>query len=463
MKTIFRTLCLAAVLSLCSSNLQAADYATFKSFYYQGMSPWAWTTASILCISGVALTIFSGGTAAPAGAAAISSGISSAVGASGAAGTCLGLALLGGNAGVKIWEISLLTAPARGMAYMEYMERDAYSKFAEANKEMITLPLPRNEKGGIAYRTAINYLKEHFKEDKPISDPENQHVLKRAREILFEKMQSEKDEEYILKDKTLLALLYLQTNQYALASDMARQATTLAHDLKETCTLPSFIWALSEIAMPEKDCTDEVIHALRVAYYHETDNKLIPIMTGCLMDRMMYRYRCNHLASDKLSYLCGIITHERIDDKLAAASLQIFVTRCLLELDWTREYFSRFSSGKLKDAVSESDMRGRLDRQRALISFLQREALPQLHRLRNELPKDSPITVEKMTSLLDFYYNDLPRMDAEITNGTLPNPPTKTTDNHHSALRYISAFAIAILFAGTIFYILSRRRQRSQV
>ena len=87
--------------------------------------------------------------------------------------------------------------------------------------------------------------------------------------------------------------------------------------------------ALAEIANPNKDCTEDVIQAMRVAYYHEPDSKLIPKMTGCAMDRLMYRYHYGKLSIDYLSYFCGIITNTQIDEELAAASLEIFVAEQL--------------------------------------------------------------------------------------------------------------------------------------
>lgn len=416
----------------CATQLQAADYGTFESFYSSGgIGFWGWTFIIVGTIAVAAFAFFTfggGASAAPAWMAAVGSWIGSTVGLSGAAAANFGLALLGGGSvaagglgvagGVAVLTAAMTFGVDVAISYGSdiAIEKWSHSKFIEANKDMLTLPVPRNEKGGKAYRTAISYLQEYFKQDKSLSDPENQHVLKRAAEILYEKMQSEDDKDYILKDKTLLALLYFQRNRYSEASNVAREAMSLADSIEEKRTFPSFIWALAEIANPDKDCTEDVIQAMRVAYYHEPDSKLIPIMTGCAMDRLMYRYHYGKLSIDHLSYFCGIITNTQIDEELAAASLEIFITRCLIELKRTKQdiYIVTKDKSMMGDRDVVNELRKRFNRHKALISLLQKEALPQVYRLAEEFPKESKVKSDELVSLLDSYYKDLAEMDRQI-------------------------------------------------
>ena len=155
--------------------------------------------------------------------------------------------------------------------------------------------------------------------------------------MLQKKMLEEEDLDYVLKDKTFLAMLNLQMNRYETATDVAAQAISLADNIREERTLPSYIWALSILADPDRECTSDVIEALRVAYCHEPDNILIPIMTGSCMDRLMYRYHYGRLSIDQLSLFYRVITDSRLDEELSAASLEIFVTRCLIELKRTKQ------------------------------------------------------------------------------------------------------------------------------
>lgn len=415
-----------------SSQLQAADCGTFESFYSAGgIGFWGWTfiilgTATVAVITFV--TFGGGAAAAPAWMTAIGTWIGSTAGLSGAAAANFGLALLGGGSvaagglgvagGVAVLAAAMSFGVDVAISYGSdiAIEKWSHAKFIEANKDMLTLPVPRNEKGGKGYQAAISYLQEYFVQDKPISSPENQHVLKRAAEILYEKMQSEDDKDYILKDQTLLALLYLQTNRYSEASDVAKEAMTLAKQIEEIRTLPSFIWALSEVADPDKSCSDDVIQAIRVAYYYEPDSKLIPIMTGCMMDRLMYRYHYGQLDIDSLSYFCGIISNPKIDEELAAASLEIFISRCLIELKRTKQdiYIVTKDRSMMEDRAIVDELRKRFNRHKDLISLLQKQAIPQVYRLAGEFPKESKVTGENLTSLLDSYYNDLIELDKQI-------------------------------------------------
>lgn len=423
---------LVVVLLVCTTQLQAADYGTFESFYNAGgLGFWEWTAIIAGTVGFAALTFFTfGGTgpAIPGWMATVGTWIGAAAGLSGVAATNFGLALLGGGAvaagGLGIaGGVAMLTAVSSfGVDItLSYgvdvaLERWNYAKFIEANREMLTLPMPRNPKGGEAYQAAMDYLRKNFKQDMQISAPENQGVLQKASEILQNKIQDEEDQNYILKDKTLLAMLYLQMNRYSEASSVAGQAMGLADKIAEKKSLPSFIWALSEIADPDKVCTDDVIQAFRAAYYLEADNKLIPIMTGGCMDRFMYRYHYGHLPIKYLSYFCEIITAPLIGEELAAASLEIFVTRCLIELKRTKQdiYIVTKDPDMMDDAEVVIELSRRFDRHKALIVLLQNEVLPQVGKLMGHFPKESRITPLSLTKLLNSYYDDLADLKQQI-------------------------------------------------
>lgn len=111
---------------------------------------------------------------------------------------------------------------------------------------MLTLPLPRDKKGGEGYRTILNYLKENYKAEDGYSifDEGNQHALKRAIEILRERMSREKDGDYIMKNDLLLSLLY-QTNQFKDAEKWAEIAKKKSS--VDDVTLPSYIWGVQSL------------------------------------------------------------------------------------------------------------------------------------------------------------------------------------------------------------------------
>ncbi len=442
MKNKFGFLFLAITLCFCALPVQGADYATFESFYSSGgIGFWGWTGIIVGTIAVAAFTYitFGGGAAAaPAWMTAVGGWIGSTVGLSGIAASNFGLALLGGGSiaagglgvagGVAVLAAALSFGTDVAISYGTDIALESWNqtRFINANKEMIMLPIPRNEKGGKAYKAAIEYLNEYFKEDKLINDPENQSVVNSALGLLQGKMSAEKDKDYILKNDVLLALLKLQTNDYSGAAYAANRAMLEAREQKEVESLPAFIYALASLSNPETTCDDGIIYALHKAYVLEPKNKMIPIMTGCCMDRIMYRYHYGKITSTHLKEYFETITNEELNDELAAESLNIFLTRCLIELKRTKQDFYIITKDEslMNDDDIVAELKKRYDRHVSLISLLQTSACSQVTRLSKKFPKDSELTAEKLTSLLDSYWRDLPDLKDQITpksNTQIPN------------------------------------------
>lgn len=439
MKNLVKSFCVLSGLFLGMEHVSAADYATFESFYSSGgLGFWGWSLIAVSAIGIGALTFFTfggGAAAAPLGMATIGSWLAPSS-LSGIAAANYGLALLGGGAvasgglgvagGVALLASAMSFGVDLGITYGTdvAMEKWSYSKFIESSKTMATLPPPRNEKGGRGYRTAVSYLEENFNMDKPISDPQNQHVFKRASEILSEKIDLETKKTFILKDKTMLALLYFMMNEYGKASETAHAAIGCAEELDECSSLPSFIWAASELSDPNAECTKEVVQALREAYYREPDNELIPLMTAICLDRMMYRYHYGHLSLNDLSYFCGIITNEKIDEELAAKALNIFIMRCLIEMKRTTQdiHIVSTDTSMMEQPEVAAELRKRLKRHKDLIALLYWEVLPRLQRLFKELPEDGKKAFEELPSLLWEYQENLPELEMKIQR--IPQSPS---------------------------------------
>lgn len=431
---------LAIALFSCAIPMQGADYATFESFYSSGgLGFWDWTfiIGGTILVAGITFFTFGGGAAAaPAWMATVGGWIGSTVGLSGIAAANFGLALLGGGSiaagGLGVaGGVSLLSAiMSFGVDYAITYSADvatetwSHNQFVAANKEMLTLPIPRNEKGGKAYKAAVEYLNENFKSDLNFTDPDNQSVIVAAKGILEEKMSEEKDKDYRLKNDVLLALFQLQTNDYLSAWATALNATAEAKAIKEDDSLPSFICGLAALSDPNRSIDNGIMDNLRHAYTLEPKNKLIPIMTGCCMDRIMYRYHYGKISSEHLKDFFKIITDEKLNDEMAAESLNIFLTRCLIELKRTKQDFYIIANNESlmgdKDVVAELEKR--YERHVNLISMLQTHALGQVIRLSKKFPKDSEFTSEKLYSLLDSYWRDLTDLKAQITPKTNAQP-----------------------------------------
>ena len=432
MKFNLKLFLLFAILIISSTQLSAADLGTFESFYSAGgLGFWGWTGIIVGTVAiGVATFMTFGGTAAaaPTWMATVGSWIGSSVGLSGAAAANFGLALLGGGTvaagGLGIaGGVAVLTAVMSfGIdATISYgidvaMEKWDHQKFIVANKNMLTLPIPRNTSGGKDYPKTVAYLQKNYNPEKDINDAHNQEVLRKSIDILSSNIRTKSNAKTRIKDYTLLALLHLQTHNYNKASVNANKALDIAKKKNSKRSLPSFIWALAELANPEKPCTEDTIQALRVAFYHEPNNQLIPIMTAACLDRLMYRYHYGNLDIEHLKSFLTIITNSQLDKKVAAPSLEIFVTRSLIELKRTKQDFHVVMSDKTfvadKDIINK--LHNRLNRHAKLIGLLKNNAIKQVKLLSAHFPKDSKITARKLTSLVDSYLSDVKNIKKQI-------------------------------------------------
>ena len=210
--------------------------------------------------------------------------------------------------------------------------------------------------------------------------------------------------------------MHLQTQNYYEANINAIQALDIAKEENSKRSLPSFILGLAEVANPNITCTDEIIQNLRVAFYHEPSNKLIPIMTAACLDRMMYRYHYGNLDIEHLKSFLEIITNSQLDKKVAAPSLEIFITRCLIELKRNKQDFYIVMSDKAfvsnKDVIEE--LQQRLVRHERLASLLYQNTLPKVGILSKYFPKESKITTRNLASLVRNYIDDVQNITQEL-------------------------------------------------
>lgn len=434
MKALSKPFLFAALLLFICNNAAAADYGTFESFYNAGgIGFWGWAGIIIgtIAVAAVTFITFGGGAAAaPAWIAAVGTWIGSSVaGLSGIAAANFGLALLGGGAvaagglgvagGVTVLTtaLSFTTEIAISYGVDAALEKYSHSEFIKNNKTMLTLPLPRNDKGGKAYKEVMAYLQKEYKTDQDFASETNQKVIVQAIKLMNEKMPAETDKDYVLKDNVLLAVLYLHTRNYNEAHKAACRAIDIGSEVDEKHNMPYFVKALAELADPQRGCTDETLRALRIAYLQEEDNKLQPIMTGCCMDRMMYSYLHGKLKVSHLIAFCELITHPKIDEEIAAQSLEIFVTRGLIQLKRTQQDIRIVAKDKsmLRKKNVRTTLKDRLLRHQYLIRLLQDTALPQTKRLADELPENSKSRYDEFSKLLAQYQDEIEELDLLIT------------------------------------------------
>ena len=197
------------------------EHATFESFFRETSSI-GWLGAALFAIA-VGTIVLTGGTASPI-VVGIGSWVGGLMGLSGVAATNAGLALLGGGAIASggfgmIGGAAFITAALSfstdivvdytvGKAFSEY----SYSRLEDKSKNLLTLPVPVNKSGSDSYEDSIDQL-DKINSDEPLSSNSNQGIIKKAISILTAES-SNLDDDELLKNETLLSLLYFTSNKY---------------------------------------------------------------------------------------------------------------------------------------------------------------------------------------------------------------------------------------------------------
>ncbi len=266
----------------------------------------------------------------------------------------------------------------------------------QENRNMLTLPLPKSDDGGDAYEATMDYLEENLiTPDEPgrDADPEahelygrdpqgialaaNQQVLHAAIDKLRLDMKAETTKKYQLKDKVLLSLLCLHTYRYSEAARLAEEALALAGEIEECPSLPSYIKALCRLADPDTPYDKETHNALQAAYHQEPDNYMMPLMTACCLDRMMYKYHHGRLAVEDLANFSNIFTDECLDSDYSGLSALIFASRGLIELKVTQQEILVVTGDMdfAADAGIIKLLRQRYAQHEAVLTLLQQDTL----------------------------------------------------------------------------------------
>lgn len=122
-------------------------------------------------------------------------------------------------------------------------------------------------------------------------------------------------------------------------------------------------------------------------------------MTAKYMERMMYLYHLGKLHIGNLSYFCGIITHERINNEIAAQSLAIFIVRGLVELERSQQDFSIILKKRqfLNKKENIEALKKHLKAYKNLINLMASQVFVRVCRLEKSFPeglaKKSPLTI----------------------------------------------------------------------
>ncbi len=300
---------------------------TFESFYREDTSL-SWIIALSLTAVAIASVIITAGASTPAVVTSFGTWIGGLGGLHGAAATSYGLALLGGGSvasggfgilggsvlltGAFIFGTETIADYAIEKTFVEY----DYSKFSKASKNMLTLPLPKNDSGSELYTKSINILSD-IDLNVPLSSEVSQKNIAYVIAKLHNASEVDVEKDQLSRREALLSLLYFISNNYEKSLLHSKNSIELAKEAKITYTLPSFIHATSSLYTERLNINYIINTDLRYSMLEEPENPLSSLMIAVFMDRLMYRLEDGSITYDSLNQVY-LITKDSIlkDDRL---------------------------------------------------------------------------------------------------------------------------------------------------
>jgi len=326
------------------------DDITFEAFYKESSSV-GWIIAGVLAIIAVATIVFTGGTASPI-VVGIGTWIGGTMGLSGVAATNAGLALLGGGSiasggfGIIGGTVLLTGALSFGTeVIIDYtvtkaMDEYSYSQFSKNSKNMMTLPLPKNNNGCDSYENAMALI-EDIDSEVALSSESTQLIIKKAIKLLnVDDGDIDLDEQ--AKKESLYALLYFISNNYIEAKRHAELSISLANKEKVTHTLPSYIVATSSLYDETFNYEEIADKYLKYSLLKEPENPIIPLLLSIHLDRMMYRFSDGIVNEKSLNKVFKIVSDNALKD-LRLQNYIIILSRYMIRLKLEQQKISSLS------------------------------------------------------------------------------------------------------------------------
>ena len=288
------------------------------------MNPFDWIMIAMAAVIAAAAVFVLAPAAGPI-AAGIGTWIGGMFGFSGVAATNFGLALLGGGSIASggfgmAGGVALLTAAFSfgtdivvDYSARSLFERYQYQQFAEASRQMTTLPVPRNESGPDSYEAAFVILSD-IKTDMPLSSDDNRTILEHAIAASAKVGTEHRAVGEAVREETMLSLLYFLANDYISAQKRALVAEQSARGSDVNWTLAAFVLAASRLYDEEIDW-QSVLPLFNYSIVGELDNPLTPLLFSVFLDRMMYRMNDGALATSELREVATVGQKAKLEDR----------------------------------------------------------------------------------------------------------------------------------------------------
>jgi hypothetical protein len=414
--------------------------ASFGAFYTfkTGIGIWGWSLIIGFAVAAGVVAYFTAGTATP-WMVSVGSWIGGWFGLSGAASTSFGLALLGGGAlkagglgiagGVAVLSASAAFSTAiivdvpvsYGVEYL--LTQKKKGDFTKDSVDMLTLPIPTNQKGHNLYLQSLNKLVADIDltEGQQMASKKNLKVLNDTIKYVTNDLLILPTNRDRLKVQTLLALLHFLAGDYVSAHEASNEALTMCRmeSITDMGTLPSYLYVISylytgDISGLKQKQTDYFKYAI----LREPDNPLMPLLFAIYLDRVMYLYHNINVNnnnvnvdSDIIAQIIEIVASPEIK-KFAPYTVTILTARLLLELKQTQQDILIVTGREDTYDDKHADMVKVLHlRYRQHKEMLQLVSLPikeLLHKYDTSLPKDSPYLFTKINKLTFEYSNASP-------------------------------------------------------
>lgn len=340
-----------AITLLTSSASSAADYATFSSFYKEGLSISSWVIGGVLAVVGVAAVFFTAGAAAPF-TAAIGSAIGGMMGLSGAAATSAGLALLGGGSLAAggfgmMGGTLLLTAIFEGsvlggtqVASSLFHNRN-YAELCEQVKDYPNFPPIQNGSGPKVIEIVKDELAKKYDMKQLPSAPENLiavddalYQIKRWKlpeRHFYSIGYDAKTEREKLRVYSLRCILEFMRNNYEEAYKWANWAYAERGSDNGPCTVPLFVRAVSGIFIG-KETVDDTIGMFNRVIKDENQDAIVPLLFS------IYISRAGAVDKVNLQFLEGLeLASTKLKDKKISNIVSSQVMTAILAKLWENQ------------------------------------------------------------------------------------------------------------------------------
>ena len=387
-----------------------SDYGTFNTFYQENIGVWGWVGLGFAAVLGVIITIWTLGTGTPAWCAAVGTWIGGTLGFSGAVATNVGLALLGGGSvaaggwgiagGVVVLVAATTFSTELLIGYTIEKACSSYTdeQFSRECRRMMHLPLPVNTSGGIAYCAAQQYIATNYDKEKLVVEGGNPQVIRDAIVKLSALLGQEADARNRVKDDTMLALLYWLSGNpnQAIQRAVAANATAKQWNEKDswfynyaiTPTMANFILAVCRL---EAEMVAEHSEAFKYSVLSEPGNKLVPLLFGIYLDRLIELYHYDKVKTKDLKAVVDIandptiVHHAPVVSVMLAARLLVEIKRCqqdIIVITSSTDAVIR-KKANIRELLNE-----KLDRYNEIVELSTFDIVPMLAQHDKDIPKD---------------------------------------------------------------------------